>query len=364
MIRILHAADLHLDSPFEGLPEEKAALRRAEQRGLLMKLPELCEAGGVQLVLLAGDLFDSAGSYAETWETLSQSIERIGVPVFIAPGNHDWYGPVYGRSRLPENAHVFAPGRMDCVSLPELGARVWGEGFADRYSAGLLRGFHAEKLDGVTDIMCIHGETDSPQSRYNPVLEDEIAASGMDYIALGHVHSYSGARRAGNTVYAWPGCPEGRGFDETGEKGVIVADVAPGEASLSFVPLGGRRYEVLEADVTGRDPVEAVLAALPPDSENNIYRIMLTGESEEAIRVPELMPRLAGRAFSLQIRDATRLREDLWARADEDSLRGAFLRRLREKYAAAGTDAERDTLTQAARWGLAALDNREEAVRL
>ena len=70
MIRILHAADLHLDSPFEGLPEEKAALRRAEQRELLRELAQLRAESGAQLVLLPGDIFDSSGGWAGTEDQL------------------------------------------------------------------------------------------------------------------------------------------------------------------------------------------------------------------------------------------------------------------------------------------------------
>ena len=91
MIRILHAADLHLDSPFEGLPEEKAALRRNEQRQLLRALAQLRAESGAQLVLLAGDLFDSAASWAGTEDTLRLALAEMEVPVFISPGNHDFY---------------------------------------------------------------------------------------------------------------------------------------------------------------------------------------------------------------------------------------------------------------------------------
>ena len=77
--------------------------------------------------------------------------------------------------------------------------------------------------------MCLHGEVGVPGSRYDPISEAELARSGMAYIALGHAHAFSGLRRAGDSFYAWPGCPEGRGFDETGDKGVIVADVRAGE---------------------------------------------------------------------------------------------------------------------------------------
>ena len=90
MIRILHAADLHLDSPFEGLPEEKTAIRRREQRELLRTLPRLRSESGAQLVLLAGDIFDRGVAFAETEEALSAAIAECAVPVVISPATMYW----------------------------------------------------------------------------------------------------------------------------------------------------------------------------------------------------------------------------------------------------------------------------------
>ena len=91
MIKLLHAADLHLDSPFEGLGESKAAVRRTEQRQLLYRIAQLAHNEKVHLVLLAGDLLDSDSAYAETGEELVKALGGIEAPVFISPGNHDFY---------------------------------------------------------------------------------------------------------------------------------------------------------------------------------------------------------------------------------------------------------------------------------
>ena len=91
MIKLLHAADLHLDSPFEGLGESKAAVRRTEQRQLLNRIAQLAQTEQVQLVLLAGDLLDSDSAYAETAEELVKALGSIEAPVCISQGNHDFY---------------------------------------------------------------------------------------------------------------------------------------------------------------------------------------------------------------------------------------------------------------------------------
>ena len=362
-LKILHAADLHLDSPFEGLGAAKAAQRRDEQRRLLHRIAQLAEEESVDIMLLAGDLLDSDSTYAETAEALASSLGSISAPVFISPGNHDFYSPrsPYARVRFPENVHIFKSPTPECVALPQLNTNVWGAAFCDKYSAGMLGGFSAADGTGTKNIMCIHGEVGGA-SNYDPISETEIAASGMDYIALGHIHKESGLKKCGSTYYAWPGCPEGRGFDETGEKHVYIVTLGNG-CSVKPVCIAQRKYEILNVELKSGDVVSDVLAALPENTRSDVYRIILRGEAAEPPQPDAIISAVGERFFSLQVRDETRLKRDVWESAGEDNLRGRFLMRLKTAFDEAKTDAEREKITQAARWGLAALDNREEVVR-
>ena len=365
-LRFLHAADLHLDSPFEGLPARKAAVRRGEQRELLSRLAELVEQEKLQLVLLSGDLLDSDNTYYETGEELIRSLGRMSVPVFIAPGNHDYYSESspYARLSLPDNVHVFRRGEIECVYLPELNVRVYGAAFTDKRSRPLLTGFHAApKTAGQTDLLCLHGDVGVRESIYNPVSEAELAASGVDYAAFGHVHKASGLCQAGKVWYSWPGCPEGRGFDETGERFVNIVELDGEACSLRQVCVAKRRYEILRVNVTGSDPLLAVHTLLTDETVRDVYRVILTGEVASPPDLSRLKHNLEEFFFELQLRDETHLQRDVWDRAGEDTLRGLFLMRLRERYDAARSDAERRQIEQAARWGLAAIDNREEVVQ-
>lgn len=360
----MHAADLHLDSPFEGLPAAKAAQRRAEQRELLKKIAHTAESETVDLVLLPGDLFDSDSAYTETAEELIKALNAMSVPVFISPGNHDFYTrrSPYAKLRFPDNVHIFTKSEIECVELPDLNARVFGAAFTDKYCPALLRGFTVPRQDDALNLMCIHGEV-GRDSQYNPVSVQDIAASGMDYIALGHIHAASGLNKAGGTYYAWSGCPEGRGFDECGEKYVYIVELSDGDCTVTPVCLAARRYELLTVELDGQEPLAAVTDKLSADTQNDIYRIILRGETDDAPDLNALRNALEGRFYSLQLRDETVLRRDIWEKAGEDSLRGQFLQRLRTAYDKAKTDSERELIVQAARWGLAALDNREEVVR-
>ena len=363
-LKILHIADMHMDSAFQGLSQGKAVVRRGEQRQLLSRMAELCERERVDLVLMCGDLLDSESSYYETGEELAASLASIKAPVFISPGNHDYYSPrsPYARLKLPENVHIFTRNAVEMVDIKRLGVRVYGAAFTDKSSSPLLTGFSAPREDGIYNILCIHGELATPQSRYNPITAEELAQSGIHYAALGHVHKASGLQKAGDTWYSWPGCPEGRGFDELGEKYVNIVELDGENCTLSQHSIAHRRYEVLKVDVNGTEPLLAIHTMLPDETVRDVYRIVLTGETEQAPDISALQYNLSEFFFELQIKDETRIRRNVWERAGEDSLRGIFLEKLRARYAECSSDEERLLVEQAARWGLAALDRGEEVV--
>ena len=361
MLKFIHAADFHLDSAFGALPARQAAARRRECRETLFRLADYVNREGVRLVLLAGDLFDSGSAFRETGEQLAQALGRMEARVFISPGNHDC---VTGNSpwqtvEWPENVTVFRKNRMTAAEVPELGVTVHGAAFtAPEQAHDLLTGFTAP-ADGKLHIGLLHGELEPSEARYGPIRREEIANSGLAYLALGHIHKRTEPLTFGKTICAWPGCLEGRGFDELGEKGFYQGTLSEdGAVALTFVPFALRRYEILEADVTGKDPRQAVEEALPAETEKDLYRILLTGETGEGgVDAAALRETLAERFYALDIRDHTRMAADIWARAGEDSLRGLFLTELRRQLETAQTDRERDRITLAARFGLAAMDH-------
>ncbi|MCR5664593.1 MAG: DNA repair exonuclease [Oscillospiraceae bacterium] len=360
-LRFLHAADLHLDSPFEGLSAGKAAMRRTEQRLLLQRMAALVRQEKLSLVLLSGDLLDSELSYAETGETLVSCLRQMAVPVLIAPGNHDYYTERSPYARLPfsDNVHIFTKNEIESVDLPELNARVYGAAFTGPESPALLEGFRAERSGGRLELLCLHGEVTERESRYDPIREESLARSGIHYAALGHVHKASGLKKAGDTFYAWPGCPEGRGFDECGEKTVSIVELSGSDCRIRPISLATRRYMCLTVDVSGSDPLLAVHDQLDDETVRDVYRIVLTGEVDAPPDLNRLRTGLNELFYTLELRDETRLRQDVWTGAGENSLRGLFLKKLHASWETA--DGERKALIeQAARWGLAALDRREE----
>lgn len=362
MVRILHAADFHLDSAFGALTPEQARQRRGESRRIPERLVDWANDHAVQLLLLAGDLFDSDSLYGDTAPLLAQALADFRGQVVIAPGNHDPYNAsgAYDRTAWSDNVHIFAADRMQTFAFPELGCAVHGGAFtaAEAPRDNVLSGFRAPE-DGLIHIGLIHGDVTGSDSRYRPLRTADIAASALDYLALGHVHGCTGVLYAGAVPYGYCGCIEGRGFDELGDKGFLYGEVSRGSAGLRFVPFAARRYRILDADITEGDALSTLEAALPHDTQEDIYRIRLTGTPAEPPRLALLEDALSPRFFALQLRDETSARQALWDRCGEDTLRGLFLQSLRQQYDAAADDDARRRIEQAARFGTAAMDNRE-----
>ena len=241
MLTFIHAADFHLDSPFQSLSPDQAAERRQEQRQLLSRLAKTVRESRADLLFLAGDLFDGQRARPETVQILYHTLEELEAEVFLSPGNHDPWTPgsPYGRLTWPEHVHIFSTNSPERIVLPQLNAVVYGSAFTSLYRMdGPLEGFRVSAEDKrMATFGCFHGDLSSAGSRYGPITTEQIAASGLDYLALGHIHAASGLQKAGKTWYAWPGCPEGRGFDETGEK------------TVNLVELDGERCKIGRAHV-------------------------------------------------------------------------------------------------------------------
>lgn len=253
MIKILHAADFHLGARFRSLPPEQAARRRQQLRSVLADLCRLRRTWIVGWSCWPGTCWTGPKAAGEEARVLAEILEAMEAPVFVAPGNHDYLtaDSPYLQIAWPKNVHIFTQPELTSVCLPELDCRVWGAGFSSMDCPGLLEGFRAPGEEPL-QLMVLHADPVNPASPCCPVTRAQVEASGLAYLALGHIHT-KGTLRAGKTLCAWPGCPMGRGFDETGVKGVYLAEVSPGHAEATFVPSAAGRYMDLSVPA-GRTP--------------------------------------------------------------------------------------------------------------
>ena len=337
-VKIMHISDLHLDSPVTGLDNQQRAVRRQELRQSFANALELANARQVQIVLLPGDLFDGASPDKSTVTFLQNIFEKYTeMHFFLSPGNHDPLSSgVYEAFRDIPQATVF-DAAISCVELPDWNVRVYGVGFAHaQQSLPLLQGFRAAD-DEMVNLMALHGELmqgSSGESAYNPIFLRDIANSGLDYLALGHTHEFSGILQEGDTHYAYCGAHEGRGFDECGEKGVIIGTVGKKQVDLEFVPTCLRQYHRLAVDVSDCATVEDVLEKIGAlTRERDLFRIALTGRFDGALSVPVLQN--GTNAYFAKFVNETRPHYDLQAVAQDYTLKGLFAREILRRMEAA-----------------------------
>ena len=347
-MKILHAADLHLDTPFTG--HSQTALSRLQKAlaGIPEMLLQLCRQHKCDLMLISGDIFDGEPT-PQSVRNLRKVLEEVQIPVFISPGNHDFCTPAspWILQVWPENVHIFTNPQVESIVLPNLDCRVYGAGFTSMDCPSLLENFRAEGPE-TYHIGVFHGDPTQKSSPYNPVSQAQVAASGLHYLALGHVHK-AGQFTAGGTLCLWPGCPMGRGNDETGEKGVYIVTIED-KAEATFLPLDVPRFYDLEAEVL-TDPRDTVRSLLPAVGNEDFYRITLTGQCPPFDATAMAFPEFP----NLQVRDRTEPPADLWGSMHDDSLEGLFFRLLHD--ATETSDAE--TAELAAKISRRILDGRE-----
>lgn len=364
-IKILHCADMHLDAPLSGLPKKLAGERQDELRQTFGKMIDVAKKENVDIFLISGDLFDHERVQKTTIDYLVNKInEIVDIPVFIAAGNHDSLSKsyYYNKKIWPRNVHIFSS-EISHIDLPELNCCIYGKSFIKPWEEeNALRGFTVYDKSKI-NIMVLHAEITSAgsQSQYNPITLEDIKNSGLDYLALGHVHSFSGINKEGQTYWCYPGTPEGKGFDEMGEKGCVLGSVSKNYQQLDFVNVGKRAYKEVEADVTGfstyEEIAEKVKCEMDDDSKHHFYKVVLKGDVEEDfnIHVDILQNRLKDHVYMIKIIDKTGFSIQLDEELSEDTLKNVFINNIKKDIQKALDKDEEEMRKRALKIGLCAL---------
>lgn len=363
MLRILHTGDIHLDSPFSGLDERRSEIRKTELRGTFSSLMTYVRTNGVDILLIAGDFFDTGFVTRETLAIITREFSRVpDCRIVISPGNHDPYTPdsVYARVKFPDNVYIFKENAQTRFEFPELGCDVYGYAFTkETLEASPV----AETEDNERfRVLCAHADLNAPASVYAPVTARQIIGAGFDYAALGHVHNPPEPMSADGCIYGYCGCLEGRGFDETGAKGALLLTVGDdGKKTLRRLPFAHRRYETAEVYVTGAVTVSEVKERIRAGirerklPEETLLRVTLKGEAEPSLVLSE---RAAAEGidevFALEVRDETMPALDMGYLEGDPTVKGAFYRELKPKLYDADPEVRRRAV-RALRYGLSAM---------
>ena len=367
-VKVLHCADLHFDTPFKELSKEVSDTSKNELLEVFKKIIDLAIEENIEVLLIAGDVFDNLTVNKNTLFFISDQIKRIkNIKVFISPGNHDPYNEksFYSMINWPENVYIFK-GDMEFKEVKELNLIIWGAGFRNNYeNETLLKSINVE--NNKINIMLLHGEIISANSKneYNPIYINDIYKSNIDYIALGHRHKFSGILKEGMTTYAYSGCPQGRGFDEEGEKGVIIGEVYKGGTNLSFLPVCKWKYITKEIDITGTNNYDEVIFKLLSDLSDeeihkNFYKIILKGELKEHFNLKEsvLIEKLKNKFYYIKIINDTSIEVNLTELSRDYSIKGMFIAKILEKLKDASDD-DKEILKLALKMGIQCLSEDE-----
>ncbi len=287
-MRILHTGDLHLDSAFSSFEQKDAEHFRELGRELLKNIFDCAKHEKCQMILIAGDLFDSKFVSNDTRALFVSLVRNVGIPVVISPGNHDPYGESSFYSLVEreniENLYIFSTSDLQIFDFDDLRVRVFGYAFTSPIinESPLLTADMPED-NGYLKIFCAHTDLDSPLSRYAPITIAEISRFGFAYSALGHIHNRDEKEDAEGRI-RYCGFAEGRSFDEIGEGGIFIVDVDEFSCEARKIDISSRAFYIDEFNISTEHPyiVEEISMYLGEKNyPNGTYlRLVLTGTAD------------------------------------------------------------------------------------
>ena len=380
MVKLIHTADLHLDSAFRSrFTKEEAENRRQKQLMAWKELLSFAVEKKVQGILIAGDLFDSPVVSHGTMDFfLSTIAEHPEISFFYLRGNHDTENTFRFQENLPKNLFLFSDkgkkyrlndrlllagveyGTKD-ISFGENEGATQGAGQAAEQAVGqeIIRGAEALSKNETEseeeskflklkeedcNILLLHGalyqgtpKGDSLQGEEGIFLKN-LEKLPLSYIALGHIHKGGEGKLNNGALWAYPGCLQGRGFDEEGERGFLYLKVEEEKKEIhkEFIPVKQGEFRILEIELLEDEGTLACLKKIEDEmekagiSKEDSLRISLKGkkglDQERNLRYLQLQ--LQDSVFFLEIQDESELSWNREEAMKEKSLKGEFLRVL------------------------------------
>lgn len=296
-VTFVHAADLHLDAPFQGIAadDERVGRELAEATyGAWRRVVDLAIERAVDFVVVAGDAYNSADRSLRAQLRFREQAERLdaaGIPTFLVHGNHDPAGGWSVGLRLPASVRELSAReveRVEAVRDGEFVCAVYGRSFERAAETdNLAAGFRRAPGDTIA-VGLLHANVGGrpDYDPYAPCTVDDLRAAGMDYWALGHVHKHEVLMTDPHAVYV--GSPQGLNPKEIGPHGCCVVEIGRGGvSSFEHVELAPIAWAALELDATEADDVDAVEALITDACEELragngvpvVARIALTGRT-------------------------------------------------------------------------------------
>ena len=325
-MKILHTSDLHLDSPLTTrLDSKKVRERKAELVLSFKRLAETTRREGAEAFIIAGDLFDSERVGKRT---LRNAVEIISaypeITFFYLSGNHERDALSVSGIKLPENLKLF---ENDWTYFSLGGVNFIGrcDTAADMFSKIKLN-------KDETNLVVLHGELRDRSDEGGVIGAKEAEELDIDYIALGHYHSYSKTEISRRCDAVYSGTPEGRGFDEAGECGFVMINAGAGKVTHRFTKSAQRTLRICEIDVTDAESdlaliykIESCLRGIPRD---DLVRIKLVGAKPlgKSYSPETILSSVARSYYYVELKDETRVKISPDEYKSDVSLKGEFIR--------------------------------------
>lgn len=265
-MKFIHAADIHLDSPLNGLvayPDAPAEQLRCATRDAFTVLVDRAIEETVHFMVIAGDLYDGSWRDYNTGIFFCKEmgrLKRAGIPVYVLFGNHDAESEMTRKLELPDNVHTFGANKPQTFKIDGLMVALHGQSFKQRdVTSNLVTGYPAPAADHF-NIGVLHTALEGYASHatYAPCSVDELHAKGYQYWALGHVHEFEQWKGASTIVF--PGNLQGRNVRECGRRGAVMVSVDEvGNVEVERLFIDVLRWERLTIDASDCDTLEHVV---------------------------------------------------------------------------------------------------------
>ena len=340
-MKIIHCADIHLDSKMRShLSKEQAKERKGELLNTFHRMVEYAGENDVEAVLIAGDLFDSRKiSVTAINYVKNEIVAHPDLDFYYLQGNHDGGSFADSFEVLPGNLHVFDSTLTSYHRSSEIvltGIELDEEN-NDRFPNELAMDV------GKINILTLHGQIGEykVKDKAEMIHLDALKNKGIDYLALGHVHGYCYEKLDARGRYCYPGCLEGRGFDECGEHGFVVLtiDEERHEIEHQFVPFASRKLFAVSVDITNCENTADILDTMrqrlkEEDIEaKHLVKVELVGAVDAGCEknIEVLTAQFAASYYYFRIKDKSVYRVDYAQYEKDKSLKGEFIRTVMEK---------------------------------
>ena len=333
-MKIIHCSDIHLGASMRThLTIDKARKRQEELLATFSRMVNFAITNDIAAIIIAGDLLDTSECDIKTRNFLINTIaDAKNVEFYYLCGNHDENNILLRGEELPTNLHVFGTEwttfRLGEVNIT--GATLGND------NARLYDSLHLPANE--FNIVVLHGDIELGHEINKPdtVNFNMLKNRNIDYLALGHIHSYREGKLDNRATYCYSGCLEGRGFDECGQKGFVLLEIENKKLNSRFIPFARRELAEIYVDISGLNTTREILNAINEQIKDvpaeSLVRVVLAGEytlnTEKALTLLEST--LETRFYYVQVKDKSHLKLDINRYANDISIAGEFVRLVRE----------------------------------